>query len=301
MKNKSFHFLKIIPLLIVILSFLTCTYSTEKRYTYGKPYYPNQNHFSGSEPQLEEGEPYWFLDAIGNVFGSLTKLILWNRKMNNHSISDETKQYLKDYLRENNLTDVKVRFNQYAPIDDLRQLWRAETVHPVLKYTLGIFNWLIGVIFPERIFAGILGGDHYNPYSNTIKIYSDLPTVALHEGGHSKDFAMRKYKSLYSLSYSMIPLIGPLYPEARASDDALRYLRSKCDKKNELLGYRTLYPAYATYVVGQVLTFPYSLASSLPGHLVGITTEKITDRKEIPECKILEEMGDQPEQKSNQH
>ncbi|MCG6191937.1 hypothetical protein LFX25_01605 [Leptospira sp. FAT2] len=286
--RKAFLYFKIILHLFVILFFLHCTYSTERKYTYSKPYYPNQNYFNDEDPQIEEGERYWLLDGLGNIFGSLTKLVLWNRKMNSHSISYETKNYLKEYLKENNLVDVKVRFNQYAPLDDLIQLWRAQTVHPVLKYTVGLFNWLIGTVFPERIFAGLIGGDHYNPYSNTIKIYSDLPTVALHEGGHAKDFSIRKYKSLYSLAYSLIPFFGPLYPEARASDDAIRYLRKKCDEKNELLGYRTLYPAYSTYVVGQVLTFPYSIVSSIPGHTVGISTERIIKRKEIPECRLLE-------------
>ncbi|PJZ30070.1 hypothetical protein [Leptospira kmetyi] len=271
-----------------------CTYSVEKKYIYAKPYYPNQNYFDENNPQFEEGEPYWFLDFMGNVFGVLTKLILWNRKMNNHRFSEETKNYLKDYIRENNLKDVKVRFNQYAPIDDLVQLWRSDTVHPILKYTIGIANWIVGVIFPGRLFAGFLnGGDHYNPYSNTINLYSDLPSVVLHEGGHSKDFALRKYKSFYSLGYSF-PIVGPLYAEARASDDALRYLRHRCDLKNELLAYRTLYPAYATYATGPILSSVgelVGLAASIPGHIVGYRKEKRVEKEEIPECKLVEEIS----------
>ena len=49
--------------------------------------------------------------------------------------------------------------------------------------------------FPERIFAAfpfIGGGDHYNPYTNTINIYSDHRAIVLHEGGHAKDFARRR-------------------------------------------------------------------------------------------------------------
>ncbi|AYV54841.1 hypothetical protein EFP84_04465 [Leptospira kmetyi] len=270
-----------------------CTYSVEKKYIYAKPYYPNQNYFDQENPQFEEGEPYWFLDFMGNVFGVLSKLILWNRKMSNHRFSEETKNYLKDYIRENNLKDVKVRFNQYAPIDDLVQLWRSETVHPILKYTVGIINWVSGVIFPGRLFAGLLTGDHYNPYSNTINLYSDLPSVVLHEGGHSKDFALRKYKSFYSLGYSF-PIVGPLYAEARASDDALRYLRHRCDLKNELLAYRTLYPAYATYATGPILSSVgelVGLAASIPGHIVGYRKEKRVEKEEIPECKLVEEIS----------
>lgn len=269
-----------------------CTYSVEKKYIYAKPYYPNQNYFDENNPQFEEGEPYWFLDFMGNVFGALSKLILWNKKMSNHGFSEETKNYLKDYIRENNLKDVKVRFNQYAPWDDLVQLWRSDTTHPILKYTVGIINWISGVIIPGRLFAGLLTGDHYNPYSNTINLYSDIPSVVLHEGGHSKDFALRKHKSLYSLGYS-VPIVGPLYAEARASDDALRYLRHRCDLKNELIAYRTLYPAYATYATGPILGSLgefVGLAASIPGHIVGYRKEKRVEKEEIPECKLVEEI-----------
>ncbi len=295
--NRNLRTRGTLLLLICILSTICCSYSVEKKYVYAKPYYPNENYFDERNPQFEEGEPYWLLDFLGNVFGSLTKLILWNRKMNSHSISEETKKYLMDYIRENNLKDVKVRFNQYSPWSDLKQLWKSDTVHPVLKYTLGFANWFLSTLFPERLFAGFIfgGGDHYNPYTNTINIYSDLPSVVLHEGGHSKDFAMRKYKSLYSLGYS-IPFLGALYPEARASDDALRYLRHKCDKKNELLAYRTLYPAYSTYATGSLLGSAgqyLGLFSSIPGHITGYRKEKRVEKEEIPECKLLEEMKDE--------
>ncbi len=290
--NPILKFLGVSILLVSFVFSFGCTYSIEKKYVHAKPYYPSQNYFNAENPQFEEGEPYWFLDFLGNIFGVLSKLILWNKKMSNHRFSEETKNYLKDYIVENNLKDVKIRFNQYAPIDDLVQLWRADNVHPVLKYTFGILNWLLGVIIPGRLFAGLFTGDHYNPYSNTINLYSDLPSVVLHEGGHAKDFALRKYKSFYSLGYA-VPIIGPLYPEARASDDALRYLRYKCDLKNELIAYRTLYPAYATYSAGPIFSSAgglAGLAASVPGHIVGYIKEKKIEKEEIPECKLLDEM-----------
>jgi len=281
---KVFHFL-------FIFIFLSCSFATEKQYTFGKPYYPQQNIFDEeNNPQFESGEPYIVLDWIGNVLGFLSKLIINDSRMSNHKISEETKQYLKNYIIENNLKDVKVRFNQYAPIEDLKQLWRSDNVNPVLKYTYGLINWLLGAIFPARVFSGcpipyVCSGDHYNPYSNTINLYSDIPTVVLHEGGHAKDFSGRKYKSFYSLGYS-VPFFGALYPEARATDDAIRYLRYKCDRKIELLAYKTVYPAYSTYVFGQIL----GLASAVPGHIVGSSKASKFLREEIPECKLAYEM-----------
>ncbi|ASV10926.1 hypothetical protein B2G51_03065 [Leptospira santarosai] len=290
--NSTLKFLSAFLLLGSLFLSTGCTYSVEKKYIYAKPYYPNQNHFNEENPQFEEGEPYWFLDFLGNILGALSKLILWNKKMNNHRLSEETKNYLRNYISENNLKDVKVRFNQYAPIDDLVQLWRSDNAHPLLKYTLGIINWLFGVIIPGRLFAGLLTGDHYNPYSNTINLYSDIPSVVLHEGGHAKDFALRKYRSFYSLAY-WVPIFGPLYAEARASEDALGYLRYKCDLKNELIAYRTLYPAYATYATGPILSSTgklVGLAASIPGHIVGYRKEKKVEKQDIPECKLVEEI-----------
>ncbi|MBE8388655.1 hypothetical protein IQC45_22230, partial [Leptospira interrogans serovar Pomona] len=81
---------------------------------------------------------------------------------------------------------------------------------------------------------------------------------------------------------------------ARASEDALGYLRHKCDLKNELIAYRTLYPAYATYSVGPILSSTgklIGLTASIPGHIVGYRKEKNIEKQEIPECKLVEEMA----------
>ncbi|BDA79936.1 hypothetical protein LPTSP3_g28660 [Leptospira kobayashii] len=288
--NQSYLWLKTFSFLLVSI-FLSCSFATEKKYTFGKPYYPQQNIFNEEDnPQFESGEPYIVLDWIGNALGFLSKLIINDSRMSNHKISEETKQYLKNYIIENNMKDVKVRFNQYAPIEDLKQLWRSDNVNPVLKYSLGLINWFFSALFPARIFSGcpipyVCSGDHYNPYSNTINLYSDIPTVVLHEGGHAKDFSARKYKSFYSLGYS-VPFFGALYPEARATDDAIRYLRYKCDRKVELLAYKTVYPAYSTYVFGQIL----GIASAVPGHIVGSSKASKFLREEVPECKLAYEM-----------
>jgi hypothetical protein len=61
-----------------------------------------------------------------------------------------------------------------------------------------------------------------------------------------------------------------LMEEARASSDSIRYFFCIGDRRNELRAYRTLIPAYATYIAGYV---PGGLATFLPfvavGHLSG--------------------------------
>ncbi len=85
-----------------------------------------------------------------------------------------------------------------------------------------------------------VGGDHYNPFTNTISLYSDIPAVAIHEGGHAKDFAQRTYKGTYAAAYVLLPGV-PLYHEAKATSDALAYIREHETFEQEREAYRTLY------------------------------------------------------------
>ncbi|WP_210409991.1 hypothetical protein [Leptospira langatensis] len=296
---------KSLPILLLFLSFtFSCYYSTDKRYTVGQPYEPNKDmYFDEENPQFEEGEPYSVIDFIGKWLwpdSLFAKVMIWDRRMQNHSFSFETKRYLKEYIRDNNLKDVKVRFNQYAPWDDLKRLWHSRSVNPFLKWTIGLYAYFVNdLILVGRIF----GGDHYNPYSNTIHVYSDIPAVVVHEGGHAKDFSQRQYRSLYALGYA-VPVLGAFYPEARASDDAIRYFRYRCDKTEEITAYRTLYPAYGSYVAGGVSdlvpTSPYSTliyysllaTAATAGHLVGYVRQRQVEKEWIPkECQIANELG----------
>lgn len=270
-------------------------YSTQKKYTTGLPVEETTiEEFSVENPQFESGEPYKIIDYPGHYFFSLpSKLILWSWDMDSHQISEETKQYLEDYIRENNLTNVKIRFNQYAPIDDLKRLWKNDNINFLLKYTAGIAGWLYKAILPERLFSGLLGGDHYDQFTNTIHIYSNSVPVLIHEGGHAKDFSMRSHKSWYTL-LRVIPIVGPLYQEARASDDALRYIRTKCDREQERKSYKQLTPAYSTYVFSDMFG-AFSYFAAIPGHVWGYFQVKSFDESEIPECEGYPLQFDQQE------
>lgn len=223
------------------------------------------------EPQIVRGHPNRFLDACDWIWpGSLlSKLILWNKRMDSHQISDETEAILREYLEENELHSVKVRLNAYSVKDEWRRLARNKAVGAGWRYTLGGFSLVMYTALPGRFF----GGDHFNPYTNTINIYSDIKAVAVHEAGHAKDLARRKYKGGYSALYAL-PLV-PLYHEAQASNDAVSYLRAKGTVKEQKEGYHVLYPAYGTYVGGSFAQYfpPYNtiiyLAGVIPGHIVG--------------------------------
>jgi len=238
------------------------------------------------EPQFERGSPNRFLDASGWIWPDslLSKLMLWDRKVDNHHISEKTEDMLRQYLTKNGLHNVKVRINQYRPGGEWCRTFRNKAISAGWRYTLGFLSWLGYTALPQRFF----GGDNYNPYSNTINIYSDLPAVATHEGGHSKDFAKRTYKGTYAVLY-MLPFVS-LYQEAKATNDALGYLRANADIQEQKNAYKILYPAYATYMGGgsngaYILDdFYYSvvIVGVISGHIFGrIKASQIHEDSEI--------------------
>jgi hypothetical protein len=223
------------------------------------------------EVQIVEGRPNRVLDASDWIWpGSwLGKLVLWDRRVDNHRIGEETKAILERYIAANELHHVKVRLNQYHPRGEFRRIRQNKSMGAGWRYTVGMISWLQYTLLPGRI----LGGDHYNPYSNTIHLYSDIPAIAVHEGGHAKDFAERKRKGTYAFIY-VIPFVN-LHHEALASNDALGYLRAHESPELQREGYRLMHPAYGTYLGANTgLLFPdYALpiyaGAVIGGHITG--------------------------------
>ena len=222
--------------------------------------------------QIERGRPHKFLDASDWIWPEslISKLLLWNSKIDSHQVSEETVSDIARYLKENDLNNVKVRINQYAPGGEWRRLFRNRAVGGGWRYTLGIISVVSYTILPQRFF----GGDNYNPFTNTISIYSDHPSVVIHEAAHSKDLALKQHKGSYA-ALSLIPFVS-LYHEAKATNDALGYLRAQKPVKDQKEGYKILYPAYSTYIGGNLGSFvyePYSYAiqvvAVIPAHIAG--------------------------------
>jgi hypothetical protein len=215
------------------------------------------------EPQVERGRPIAWVDGLGHYFFSLpSKLILLNWRVNDHDVTPEVQQALEEYLRVNGLCNTKVRLNQYAPGGEWRRLVRNREMPGFWRFTVGALAVSFYTIFPERLLAGfpfVGGGDHYNPYTNTLSIYSGHRAIALHEGGHARDFAdqaNRHWKGIYA-GVRAIPLLGlpfALWQEAVASSDALSWMLATGDSRLSRSGYRILYPAYGTYLGGTAQT-----------------------------------------------
>jgi hypothetical protein len=231
--------------------------------------------FGPAGTQIDRGKPVAFLDGVGHYVVSLpSKLILLNWEVDNHRISPETEALLSDYLAANHLSEVKVRLNQYAPGGEWRRLVANREMPGFFKYTLGAISTSLYTIMPGRFF----GGDNYNPYTNTLSIYSDLPAVVLHEGAHAKDFAAqsRNFRGWYAMM-RILPLV-PLWQEAEATGDAVGYTIEEKLTEEQKDSYKILYPAYATYIAGEGLrwvplepwiSYAAQLAVAVPGHITG--------------------------------
>lgn len=61
------------------------------------------------EPQFDRGKANAVLDSVGWVVGVPSKIILWDRRVDNHHVGLETETTLRTYLDYNGLADVKVR------------------------------------------------------------------------------------------------------------------------------------------------------------------------------------------------
>jgi len=222
------------------------------------------------EQQIETGRRCVPVDVIGNIYSIGVKVLLLDWRMGNHNVSSNTVKVLDQYLADNELSRVKVRVNQYAPGGEWSRLFRNKSVGAGWRYTIGLFSVITYTVLPGRVF----GGDNYNPYTDTVNLYSDLPAVALHEAGHAKDSAKRTYRGSYS-AMRMLPLVS-LYQESVATGDAIGYAREKGLTSTEKTGYEVLYPAFCTYIAGEAGTFyqgPYGflvqVSALIPGHIVG--------------------------------
>jgi len=231
----------------------------------------------GPHPQIERGRPFAPVDLIGNLFSLQAKLFLWNWKVGNRAISEDTEGALVKYLahRATDVQDVKFRLNQWAPGGELARLWKNHHVGWPYRLVIGLPVTLVfEILLPGRLF----GGDHYNPYTDTVHVYSDLAPVTLHEAGHAYDFSQRRYRGTYAL-IRLLPFVS-LYQEFKATDEAIDYLIEKEERQTELASYKILYPAYSTYVAGY-MSFPFGLAAVVFGHVQG--RQRAGEREELYE------------------
>ena len=246
----------------------------------------------GPHPQITRGRPVPPIDVLGNVMALPLKLILLNWKIDNHAISTHTEAELVRYIDSPRSASAGTHFslNEYAPGRALKRLASNRKVAWPYRLLLGLpLTLVFDVLLPGRVFGGLLNGDAYNAYTDTVSIYSDLPSVALHEAGHARDFNTRRFKGTYA-TIRLIPFVN-LYQEFQATDEALRYFIETGERQEELAAYRVLYPAYGTYAGGYLLVPGGSVAGAVVGHVWGRAKarSRARDYERLDRARLREE------------
>ncbi len=247
--------------------------------------YPGHYPQAEESPEIARGGPSKVLDASDWYwpYSLLSKLLLVEKQVDSHQISEDTVSALVQFCEEHDLGDVKIRVNAYSVGDEWRRTFRNRNIGAFWRYPFGFITWLRYTILPGRFF----GGDNYNPYSNTINLYSDVKPIAWHEAGHALDFAQRQYKGTYAFLY-YIPFVN-LYHEAVATDKALAYVKQYESVPDQRETHRLLAAAYGTYVgsnATQVVaspTLPWYLGSVAVGHAVGNIAGLIESKDRRPD------------------
>ncbi len=235
---------------------------------------------ASNDPQFECGNRRPIVDAVGWTFGIGERISLWHWRAGNHHISPETQADIAAYMERNNLDDVKVRINQYDPAGEWTRLTQNDAMHPGWRYTFGTLSWLGYTVFPGRIF----GGDDYNPYTNSIYVYSDIPSIGISEAAYAKDVHQRKHPGLYAFSQG-IPGLNLIHENKAVNetlDDTLAY--GDTDDLKEV--YEVLYPRIGGTTGGAIDSYVtlgntngiFGLGGLLAGHAIGRrNSSQVTD------------------------
>ena len=170
------------------------------------------------------------------------------------------------------LTDVKVRMNQYDPVGEWKRLVANKSIHPAFKYTVGTFAGIKYTMLPGRLF----GADEYNPFTNSISLYSDRASIALREGAHAKQAIEATYPGAWAAS-TYIPA-GASIQSGPAIREVLTYSKQTGQQALERETYLVLFPAYGAHIGGSATLFLDTSvgqatqgAFALVGHAVGRT------------------------------
>ncbi len=216
--------------------------------------------------EVRHGRPSRLVDGAGWIVGIPTKLALWDRRADNHNISPETESQVVQYLQDENLTDVMVRVNQYDPIGEWKRLATNKKIGLGWRFTFGALETLEYTVLPGRIF----GDDWYNPFTNTINLYSDIPPIALAEVAYAEDVRQQQHPGFYAATQTLP--VANMWHETASTKKVLKRANADGTQAEQEEAYRILYPAYGANWGASVASFvPFGytyarLAGAVVGH-----------------------------------
>lgn len=260
---------------------LLCCGCASAPYRFGR-FHPQEFDGAPSQPvAVNFGSPNKALDGLGWLVGLPVRILTLKWNASNHHVSDETVAKLKTYLRENDITDVYVAVNEYDPKGQWQRLRENDHISPVWRYSIGALSCVTYSIFPYRI----IGGDEYNPFTNTLNLTSDVPAMLLSEAAYAKDVRSRKLPGAYA-TVNILPIVS-LWRQSLAASDVVGYARFHDDWEGEKEVYCFLYPHIGATTFGPAAHFvpvagPFlSTGGAIVGHVVGRTTAAIQQPESI--------------------
>ena len=227
---------------------------------------------ANNRSQFERGQPHKIVDSIGWVFGIPKKIILWDRRAVNHRVSAETEQRLAAYMDANGLVTTKVRINEYDPVGEWRRLAANKEVGAGWRYTVGAFDTLGYTLFPGRVF----GEDGYNPYTDSVYVYSDISCLAEEQASYAKLIRAHSHPGTYVAIVSL-PFVQ-LWPEKQSKTDVLDYTLASGTPDETTEATHIFYAEYGAEVGGQASVLlgagiPLTLAGAGIGHVAAKTID----------------------------
>jgi hypothetical protein len=207
---------------------------------------PTATATANVSPQVCEGSPNKVIDCTGWALGIPGKILLFDRRVNNHDVTPVTTDAVAEYLKQNQMPDVCVRINEYAPGEEWRRLCANTQVGAGWRYTFGTLSLVGYTLIPGRLF----GGDRYNPYTNSVYVYSDVPALAIQAAAYAKDVHQRNLPGTYAF-VNELPFVS-LWHDTVNTREALDYFVAYGDPVEQAEAQRILYPHYAMKVGGAV-------------------------------------------------
>jgi hypothetical protein len=195
----------------------------------------------------------------------------WNKAR--APLSPTTIRIMNDYLEDNELEALNIAFQTETPKDDWSRLEANTSINPLIKYSLGSFDWLSNAITKPSFW----GRNYYDPYTNTMHINSNNDLEIMAEMSYAKIIQRQNYPGLYALG-SKLPFIS-FWAQKQKTNEMIAYAKLKQDWELEKATIRKMYPGMlngSSKDIGRVagLFFgPFYLrpAISVGGVLVGYT------------------------------
>ena len=239
----------------------------------------NDAEYDSNGVRIEQGKRRPILDGIGWVVGIPRKVLFWDHRADNHAVSEATVAEVSDYLDHEGLNETVVRVNQYAPIKEWRRLTQNKKVGAGWRYSVGTLHWLKYTLVPGRVF----GGDEYNPYTDSLYLYSDMPTLSLASAAYAKDVNLRNHPGLYA-AVQDLPGVS-LWHETLATREVITYISIHGSSEEIEKVRHDLYTRYGietAAAVGQVASVGsglFTVVGAVGGHAVAAGQNYSSNRR----------------------